>query len=371
MGNDAIDSARQNRMTCANARAGERRAGPRFVKQALMFGAASLLCAATPAALADDVESFYRGKTMDMIVGSTAGNDFDIRGRLLARHMGAHIPGNPAFVTRNMPGGGGAVALNHLYNRVARDGLTLHMILPNMGVNQAVGATGVQYDLREVRFVGNTTDSPNVMSSWAESGFLTIEDVKKKEMILGATPGNSGIYYALALNSMIGTKFRIVSGYPGGAQVNVAMERGEVHGRASLTLASWQAVKPDWLAQGKIVHLLQAARAPHPDLKGVPLLHELAPTPEDRKLLEFLSANVSIGRAVVTTPGVPAARLEALRRAFDRAIKDEKLLAEADKMQIDISPVGGEESQRISDSIVNADPAIIARAKDIMERGRK
>lgn len=327
---------------------------------------ALLLTVLSTPARADAVADFYKGKNVDLLVGASTGNDFDFRARMLARHMGKYIPGQPLILVRNMPGGGGVVAMNYMQNRGAHDGTVMHIMFPNMGALQATKEPGVAFDLRQFRFIGNTTDSQNVMSVWHTSPAKTIEEAKRTEIVLGATPGNTGIYYARALNQMIGTKFKIISGYPGGNEINLAMERGEVHGRASITMASWKSTRPQWLAEKKLFHLLQAGASRHPALPDVPLLHELAANEEDRQLLIFLSASVAIARAVVTTPGVPPERLEALRHAFDTVVKSPELLEEAAKTNTDISPLSGEDSQRISDAIVNAPPAVVARAKAIM-----
>lgn len=339
-------------------------AGPRIAAAAVAF---SLLGAAGGPARADVVESFYKGKAIDFLVGASTGNDFDFRTRMLARHMGKYIPGQPQILVRNMPGGGGVVAMNYMANRGAHDGTVLHIMFPNMGALQATKEPGVAFDLRQFRFIGNTTDSQNVMSVWHTSPAKTIQEAKRIEIVLGASPGNTGIYYARALNQMIGTKFKIISGYPGGNEINLAMERGEVQGRASITMASWISTRPQWLADKKLIHLLQAGASRHRDLRDTPLLHELAANEEDRQLLVFLSASVAIARAVLTTPGVPPERLEALRRAFDAVVKSPELIEEAAKTNTDISPLSGEESQRISDSIVNAPANVVARAKAIMQ----
>ncbi|MDB5534021.1 MAG: hypothetical protein JWO28_2336 [Hyphomicrobiales bacterium] len=330
-----------------------------------MITFAGTLCASW--AQADAVADFYKDKTIDLIVGSTPGNDFDLRGRMLARNMPRFIPGHPNIVARNMPGGGGIIAMNHMATRATRDGTTLHIVFPNMGPLQATGAPGIAFDLRQFYYIGNTTDSPNLMSAWHTTGVRTIDDAKKRELALGSSPGNTGTYYALALNLMIGTKFKVISGYPGGNEINLAMERGEIDGRASNTYSAWKSTKPDWLTDGKLVHLVQVGRQRHPELADVPLLHELTTNPEDRQILEFLSASVSIARPVVTTPGVPMERVTALRRAFDQAIRSPELLAEAAKLNMDISPLTGEDAQRISDAILNAPPGVIQRAKLIME----
>lgn len=321
----------------------------------------------TLSASADPVADFYQGRTIDMVVGTTPGNDFDYRGRLLARHMGRHIPGNPNIVARNMPGGGGVVAMNYLANVAPKDGSVLHMVFPAMGTQQAVGTVGINFDMRKFFLVGNTTDSPNVLVVWHTTGVRTIKDARKRSVVLGSAPGNTGTYYANALNAMIGTKFRLVSGYPGGNEINLALERGEVDGRASNTWASWNETKPEWIREKKLNVLFQVGFKRHPDLADVPMMDELATNDQDRRTLEFFSASVAIARAVVTTPGVPPERVAALRRAFDATIRDPEFLAEAAKSNLDISPMPGEDAQKFSDSIINAPADVIARAKKFMD----
>ena len=337
-----------------------------FYRRAVCF-AFALSCAIPGVAFADPVADFYHDKTIDILVGAPTGNDFDMRARLLARHMGRYIPGEPRILVRNMPGGGGVVATNYQASRPVQDGTVLQLMFPNMAALQATGEPGVAFDLRKFFFIGNTTDSQNVMTAWRASGFRNIEDAKAREMTLGATPGNTGIYYARALNQIIGTKFKIISGYPGGNEINLAMERGEVDGRASITWASWNSTRPDWVKGGVLVQLLQAGLSRHPDLPNVPLLHELATNPQDRALLEFLSASTSIARPLVASPGTPPERIAALRRAFDLAIHSPELLADAATTNMDISPLSGVDAQKVSDAIVNAPPEVIERAKVIMK----
>jgi tripartite-type tricarboxylate transporter receptor subunit TctC len=189
-----------------------------------------------------------------------------------------------------------------------------------------------------------------------------------RELVVGA-PGTatSSVYYPKALNEIVGTKFKIVSGYPGGNDVNLAMERGEVGGRGSNSWASWKSTHPQWLAEKKIFILVQIALQRNPELADVPTMMELAKTEQDRQVLAFLSADIPISRAYVTTPGTPPERVAALRRAFDATVKDPQFLAEAAKTNIDISPSTGEEAQKFSDMIANTPPAVIARAKQILE----
>ena len=344
---------------------------PATRRRLLMAAATFGLVLAAGTAQAQSVADFYRGKTITLLIGTSPGNDYDFRGRMIARYMSKFIPGEPTIVPRNMPGGGGVQAANWVGKLAPRDGTVLHMIMQNMMAAQAISAAGVEFDARKFAWIGNTTSAPNVINSWYTSGVTSIEDVRKRELVVGAPMGTAGALYPALLNALAGTKFRIVTGYPGGNEVNLAMERGEVDGRGSNSWASWKSTKPEWLRDKKINVLVQVGLKRHPDLPNVPLLLELAQNEPDRKLLEFLSADTDLSRSLVTTPGVPPERVQALRRAFDAMIKDPDFLMEASKAGMDISPATGEESQKIADSIVNATPDVAARAKVLIEAPAK
>jgi len=266
-----------------------------------------------------------------------------------------------------MLGGGGLNAANWAFNVAPQDGTILLAISSTLPVSQAVGLQGVKFDVRKFHYIGNTTDSPNVINSWYTTGITRIEQVFEKELVVGSTGRSSGsYYYPAALNAWAGTKFKIVLGYPGGANVNIAMERGEVGGRGSNIWASWKSTRPQWLAENKIHILVQVGLKRNPELPDVPLMQELVKDELDKQALIFMSADSAIARAVVTTPGTPPDRVAALRRAFDAVMKDPDLLAEAEKLQQDISTATGEQSQTIANSIVDTDPKAVAKAKEIV-----
>jgi tripartite-type tricarboxylate transporter receptor subunit TctC len=317
-------------------------------------------------AQADPVADFYHGKTINLIIGTSTGNDYDFRARLLARHMSRHIPGEPTIIPQNMPGVGGVKAANYLASIAPHDGTALHMIMSNMMSSEAVGAQGVQFDTRKFFWIGNTTSTPNVMVSWYTSGITSIEQVKTRELIVGAPGGTAGVVYATVMNKLLGTKLKIVTGYPGGNEVNLALERGEIDGRASNSWAAWKSTHPDWVRDKKIIVLMQVGLKRVPDLSDVPLLLELAGNDTDRQVLTFLSADTAISRSLVAAPDTPPERVAALRRAFDATMKDPEFLAEAEKSQMEMEPMSGEEAQKIADSIVNTPPAVVARAKALL-----
>jgi tripartite-type tricarboxylate transporter receptor subunit TctC len=333
----------------------------------------ALFCAAAISSLpfavsAQTPEEFYRGKTVEILVPSVPGGDYDLRGRLISRHMGRLIPGNPQMVVKNIPGGIGLAAANQLARVSPRDGTVLHMLFQNMPVLQAIGAKGVQFDVREFGWIGNTTNSPNVINSWHTTGITKIEDVYTRELTVGA-PGvaSTSYIYPAALNMTVGTKFKIVTGYGGGAQVDLAMERGEVGGRGSNSWASWKAGHPHWLRDKKITILVQIGLTRAKDLPDVPLMFELAKNDEDREFLRFLSSDMGISRAVVTTPGVPADRLAALQKAFMDTMKDAEFLADAGKTGRDIEPSTGAEAKAVAEAMMNASPKTLARVKELLE----
>ena len=338
--------------------------GTTFV--ATTFLALTGLASSTVAA--DPIADFYRGKSISMVIATAPGGDYDLRARLVSRHLGRHIPGNPSIVPRNMPGGVGIQAMNFMANVAPKDGTAIHAIMQNMSTHQALGGLGVEFDTRKFFWIGNTTDTPNVINSWHTTGIRTIQDVMTRELVVGA-PGQAtnSVYYPRALNELVGTKFKIVSGYPGGNQVNLAMERGEVGGRGSNSWASWKATKPAWLSEKKIFILVQVALKRNPELADVPTMIELAKSDEDKAVMTFLSADVPISRAYVTTPGVPAERVQALRRAFDATMKDPEFRAEAAKFNMDMSPATGEEAQRYSDLIANTPAPVLKRARALID----
>jgi tripartite-type tricarboxylate transporter receptor subunit TctC len=312
------------------------------------------------------VADFYRGKTMSMIIPSSPGGDYDLRARMVAQYMSRYIPGNPTIVPRNMPGGGGITAANWLHVQAPRDGTVLETPLSTMPLAQAMTMRGVQFDVTQWSWIGNTTNSPNVISAWHTSGIKTIEDAKKREVILGAPGANTpSAYNPLALNALVGTKFKLIVAYPGGNDVNLALERGEVEARHNIW-ASWVSGHPQWLKEKKIVQLVQIGLVKHPDLPDVPLMMDLAKNPEDRAALKLMSSDVAFARPFATTPGVPADRVAALRRAFDATMTDADLLAECAKANRDLSPSTGEQVQAVVLEVLKAPAPVLAKVNTII-----
>lgn len=321
------------------------------------------LSAVAPAA-ADPVADFYRGRTITLIVSQSAGGDYDARARLLGRHLDRHIPGNPRLIVQNMPGAGGMRAASYVYNIAPRDGSVIGMPDQLAPLSQAFGEKGVEFDCTRMSYLANTSSSPIVMVSWHTSPVKRFEDLLTHELVIGGTGASSAsVLVPLMVNSLIGTRFRPIPGYPGGNEIYLAMEKGEVAGRATQSWSGWKAQKPDWIAQRKINLLVQTGSRRHPELPDVPLLLDHARSTEDRRILEIYLAPVEIARPFLVGPDVPAERVAALRRAFDAAMTDPALLAEAERSRIEIEPMRGEDVQAIVERIVRAPSGVIARAK--------
>lgn len=331
-----------------------------------------ILCAMLVATLGLSAQStlandFYADKTVTITTGFSAGGDYDLRARLVSRHMDRHIPGKPTFIARNMPGAGGVAAVNWLAKVAPRDGTAIVMASQNTPLVQALKTRGVEFDAAALYWIGNTTSAPNLISVWAGRGINSIEDARKREVSIGGTGiGSGSFYYPQAANVVGGTRFNIVLGYPGGNDINIAMERGEVDGRGSNSWAAWKSTRPQWIKEGKLVHLVQIALVRHPELKDVPLLSELASNDLDRRAMELIAVETAMARAIVTTPETPKDRVNILRRAFDATMADHVFLDEAKKLGMDISPATGEEIQKIVESTLNAPTDVMARVTEIV-----
>jgi tripartite-type tricarboxylate transporter receptor subunit TctC len=327
------------------------------------FGALYLLNAVGGKAQGDPVADFYKGKTISLYIGTTPGGGYDTYARIVARFMGAHIPGGPLIVPRNMPGAGGRVAAAYVYNVVAKDGLSLEASDQTLALQQALDYHKLQYDMAKFNWIGSPDSDNKIVNTWYTSGINTIEDAKKREVVMGAVGDGPSSQYLRAMNALIGTKFRIVSSYPGANEINLAMERGEIDGRGSGSWAIWKA-RPDWLSRIKV--LVQVGVAKSPDLPNVPLLMDLATNAEDRAVLRLLSSPSAIGHPILTTPDTPTERVKALRDAFNATMKDPAFLAAAKKAKLEIDPVLGEHLQSIVQDILSAPSNVRSRLASIL-----
>jgi tripartite-type tricarboxylate transporter receptor subunit TctC len=312
-----------------------------------------------PARSQQAVDDFYRGKQLDMVIGYSPGGTYDLYARLVARFLGNYMPGKPTIVPRNMPGAGSRAATKWVYSIGPKDGTVLATSDQSLAVEQTMGDKQLDIDTTKLVYIGNPNADNNTTACWYTSGIKTIDEAKKRQVIVGATGGSTSSQYPKAMNALIGTKFKIIIGYPGGNDINLALEKGEVECRGSNAWGAWKATRPDWLRDKKINILVQIGLTKAPDLPDVPLLIDLASNDGDRAIFNLLSAPTTIGRPVFTAPGVPPERVKALRDAFDAMIKDPVFLAEAEKEHFDINPVSGVQMQKIVGDIV-ATPRPIA-----------
>jgi len=335
------------------------------------FGSLSAAALLTVAGLtaagaeADAVSDFYRGKTVNVLIGVGAGGEYDLQARLVAKHIGRHIPGNPSVVAQNMTGASGLKMQNYLYVQAPRDGTYIGMSQNAFPAAQAAGLPGIQFDAAKFAWLGTIAPVNETMTVWHTSGILSIEDARKRETVAGATSKGAITYiYAAMMNEFLGTRFKIVTGYNGGNEINLAMERGEVEARNN-TWSSWKATKPTWLRDKSITVIAQAGpRAPDLD---APSVEQLAKTAEDRRVIELVVSGTQLGRPLFITPGVPEERVKALRAAFDATMKDPEFLADAASLNFEIAPVGGAALQKIVEKVLATPKDLAARARHLLE----
>ncbi len=318
----------------------------------------------TPA-MADAVADFYKGKQIRFIIRTTPGGDYDQYSRLLARFMGKHIPGNPQLIAVNMPGGGGITAANYMAQVAPRDGTLIGIVSQGLAADQALGMSPqLKADLREFHWIANVVHSNQLLVVWHTSPTKTLEDAKKRVTTIGTTgAGSASVQYPAFYNNVLGTKFRIVFGYPGGQHIDLAMERGEVEGRGTNPYSGWMASKPTWIPQKLIIPLIQAGVDKEPALPDVPLIIDQPVKAEDKPLLAFMAQASTVGRPLATTPGVPAERVAALRAAFVATIKDPEFIATAKQENLEINPMTGDKLQAIIFGLLNAPPDVRERMK--------
>jgi tripartite-type tricarboxylate transporter receptor subunit TctC len=300
-----------------------------------------------------------------MIIRSGVGGGYDLYARVLGQHIGKHIPGNPQVIPVNMPGGGGIKAANYVANIAPKDGTILTMVGQGLPVDQALGVSdGLEADLRHFNWIGNMSSHNQVTVVWHTSKTQSWDDATNRETMLGTTGAGSISQQVPAVyNNILGAKFRLVVGYPDGTDVNLAMERGEVEARATNPWVSYKATTPHLVEKKMIKPIVQIGMTKEPDLPDVPLMRDLARTPEQKQIVDFVSASVAVGRPIATTPGVPAERVTALRRAFDATLKDPEFLADTEKQRMEIRAMTGEELAKLVNDIIGASPDTLEKVK--------
>ena len=311
---------------------------------------------------------FYKGKSVDVHIGYSGGGGYDVYARALARHMDRHIPGRPTLVPKNMPGAGSLVLANWLYNVGPKDGTAFGMIGRGTGFDPLLGSTKAQFDATKFNWLGSMNNEVSVCVAWHTTGITKLEQVLTKELVVGGTgPAADTDQFPKVLNAALGTKFKIVTGYPGGNDIDLAMERGEVQGRCGWSWSSVIATHKNWLDEKKINILVQISLSKHPDLPNVPLIMDYAKTDEQKQIFKLVVARQPMGRPFLAPPGVPADRVAALRKAFMETMKDSQFLAEAGKAKLEINPVSGEEVQHIVQDVYKTPKPVAAKVAEMIK----
>ena len=322
--------------------------------------------AAMPAAAQQPAPEFYAGRTITLLIGFGSGGGNDIWARMVARHMGRHIPGTPTIVSQNLPGGGGLLVANQLYNVSPKDGSVIALINRGIPMEPLLGGPGTQFDPLRFNWLGSPDRDTAICVARTDSGVTTINDLFQKELIMGATgSGADSAIYPEFMGVLLGMKFKIVKGYKGSNEMRLAMERGEVQG---LCGSNDSIMGSDIGRSGKIAVLFQARLEPDPRMKDVPLGAAGARTEEERRILELFFMRAALGRPFVAPPGMPADRVAVLRRAFERTMADTAFVAEAEKQHFTVEPMSGEELAANVERAYKMPLDIIKRTADVLGR---
>jgi tripartite-type tricarboxylate transporter receptor subunit TctC len=355
----AVGCEADGRMTARREDKGMRRIG---------FALAIAILAVGGSARAEDVAGFYKGKTLRIVVGVGVGSGYDINARALARHLGAHIPGNPSVIVQNQPGAGSLTMTNALYNTGPFDGTVIGASfngLPTTPLLQP--SAGVRFEATKINWIGSTNRESQVMYVWHTAPQQTLDDLYTKEMVVGAqAPGSTQYDYPVLARALFGMKFKVITGYESTPKIHLAMERGEVHG----TWANWstlKAIASDWIRDNKIRMLAQWDLKKHPELPDVPMFLDVAKTEADKQALELELARLEFGRPFFMPPKVPAERVEAVRRAFDATMKDPAFLEDAKKLKIEVDPLTGEQVGDLVGRLYRTPAEVVNRVRAAME----
>jgi len=330
----------------------------------LAIAAATALTAAPSAA---DDKNFYEGNTINIIVGFGPGGGYDLYARLLGQHLGKHIPGHPTVVVQNMAGAGGIRAANYVYSAAAKNGTVIAAVNQFAPMFQLLGGSSGEYDPAKIQWLGSMASSNNVVYVWHTSGIKTLDDAKQREVPLAGSGviSDANIYPAI-LNAIAGTKFKVINGYEGTNERNLAIERGEVAGRGGGAYSSLVSTRPEWLRESKLNIIAQIGVEKDRDLASVPLLTELAKTDEERQIAAVVTLPTAIGYNHWVAPEVPADRVEILRTAYAKALADPELLADAKKLKLEIRPRTGAEIAAMVEQAAQTPKATLEKTAKIL-----
>jgi len=324
----------------------------------------------TPAT-AQSVAEFYNGKQISLLVGASAGGGYDALGRLTARHLGKHIPGHPTIVVQNMPAAGSLAATNHIAATAPQDGTMIALVQRGMLLAKLTNPTGVRFEVGKLNWLASLASETGVTAAWHTAPHQTGKDLFEKELIVGGITNVDPETTPKMLNALIGTKFKIITGYPGTREIIPAIERGEVQGIGDMSISSLKRARPDWLRDKKVRILMQIALEKDPELPGIPFALDYVKNESDRKAMELNLTQKTIARPIVAPPGVPADRLAALRGAFAALTKDQEFLADAKKAKIEVSPLAGPAVDKVVAVITGTPPDVAARYATMMAPAKK
>jgi tripartite-type tricarboxylate transporter receptor subunit TctC len=307
-----------------------------------------------------------------IIIGYTPGANYDLHARLLGKYLSKHLPGAPTVVPQNMAGAGSLTAATYLYNVAPKDGSTIAVFGRGIAVQPLLDDRNIQFDAKKFNWIGSPASEISVVIAAAAKPFKTVEDVRNRQMIVSATgTGADSMIFPYILNGVLGTKFKVVAGYPGSAELLLAVERGEVDGNAGTSWGNLSTNRPDWIRDKKVNIILQLGMRKLPELDDVPFVMDYAKSEVDKKILELIFSRQTVAYPFAAPPGVPAARVAELRRAFDAVMKDPEYLAEAKRHSLDVDPTSGAEIETIIREIYASPPEVIARAQAALEEGKK
>jgi tripartite-type tricarboxylate transporter receptor subunit TctC len=339
--------------------------------RALTLGAATLVFMTLTTILtvyAQTPAEFYKGKNIELYIGYSVGGGYDLYARVLARHIGKHIPGNPTVVPKNMEGAGSLRLANWLAKVAPRDGSVFGTIGRGVPFDPLLGLPGTQFKATDFGWIGSANNEVSICASWGTSKIAKIEDVFTTQMVIGGTgPSDDTVQFPRVLNGVLGTKFKIISGYPGGNDVVLALERGEVEGRCGWSWSTILATHADWVKEKKVHILVQLALEKHPDLANVPLIMDMAKTTEQKQIIKLIFARQVVGRPYIAPPGIPKDRLEALRKAFMDTMADKDFLADAEKSKLEVMPVPGDKVESLMKEVYETPADIAKKASELIK----
>ena len=334
--------------------------------------AAFLALAVVISARADEVADFYRGRSVTLFIGYSAGGGYDAYGRVLARHLDKHIPGGPSVVVQNMPGAGSLRCANFLYNLAPRDGTAIGHFSRGLAMEPLIGTSPTQFDARRFGWLGSGTDEVSIFVTWHSSAVKSWDDALIKPFtVAGEGSGSDPDVFSAVLKNAFGARLKLVSGYPGSAEVALAIERGEVDGRVGWSWSSLKLLKPDWVAGQRVNFIVQLALNKSQELAQAPLILDFADSERKRQILRLVLSRQPMARPFAAPPGLPQDRLRALRKAFDATMADPEFLAEAKHRGLEVNPVSGSEIDRLVDELYSTPPDIVAETRRMISDGAR